>query len=184
MSPETLGSNRMITPAEQQSATLERLFSAISSYQLTEAIKSAIDLEIFTAVSEGNTTSATIAKRCHASDRGVRILCDFLTIHNFLTKQGTTYALAADSALFLVRHSPAYVGSAIEFLLTPRLRECHAHLTEAVRRGGTALGNGMLDHENPDWVSYAHGMMPMARRPAELIAAELLEKVRRTRSSI
>jgi precorrin-6B methylase 2 len=156
-----------------QQTTPERFFNAINSYQLTEAIKSAIELEIFTGFNEGNTTSAAIAKRCHATERGIRILCDFLTIHGFLTKQETTYSLTPDSALFLDRHSPAYVGSAIEFLLTPRLRECHAHLTEAVRRGGTALGEGMLDPESPDWVRYAHGMMPMARRPAEIIATEL-----------
>jgi hypothetical protein len=153
-----------------QQITPERFFNAINSYQITEAIKSAVELEIFTAVSEGNTTSTTIAKRCDATERGVRILCDFLTIHNFLAKQGTSYSLSADSARFLDRHSPAYVGSAIEFLLTPRLRECHAHLTEAVRRGGTALGEGMLDPENPDWVKYARGMMPMARRPAAVVA--------------
>jgi len=163
----------MNSPAEQRATTPERFFNAINSYQLTEALKSAVELDVFTAVGEGNTTAATIAERCHASERGIRILCDFLTIHNFLTKQGTTYALSADSAVFLDRHSPAYAGSAIEFLLTPRLRDCHAHLADAVRGGGTALGEGMLAPENPDWVRYAHGMMPMARRPAEIIAAEL-----------
>ena len=162
---EFLGPNQQITP--------ERFFNAINAYQLPEAVKSAIELEIFAAISEGNSTSAAIAKRCHATERGMRILCDFLTIHNFLTKQGTSYSLTADSALFLDRRSAAYIGSAIEFLLTPRLRDCHAHLTEAVRRGGTALGEGMLNPENPDWVNYARGMMPMVRRPAEIIAAEL-----------
>ena len=156
-----------------QQNTPEHFFNAINSYQLTEAIKSAIELEVFTAVSEGNTTSATIAKRCQSSERGVRILCDFLTIHGFLLKKGANYSLAEDSAVYLDRNSHAYVGSAIEFLLSPRLRECHVHLTEAVRRGGTALGEGMLDPENPDWVKYAHGMMPMARKAAELIASEL-----------
>src|SRR3984957_1084929 len=71
-----------------QQITPERFFSAVNSYQLTEAIKSAIELEIFTAITEGNTTSETISKRCQATERGVRILCDFLTIHGFLTKQG------------------------------------------------------------------------------------------------
>ncbi len=140
---------------QDQEITPERFFNAINSYQLTEAIKSAIELDVFGAISEGNPTCATIAKRCDAAERGVRILCDFLTIHGFLTKQGTTYSLTPDSALFLDRRSPAYVGSAIEFLLAARLRDCHAHLTEAVRRSGTALGEGMLDPENPDWVKYA-----------------------------
>ena len=54
-------------------------------------------------------------------------------------------------------HSPAYIGGANEFLLTPRLREGHARLTEAVRRGGTALGEGTLEPENPDWVKFAWG---------------------------
>lgn len=163
----------MSTPAEQRSPTPECFFNAINSYQLTEAIKSAIELNLFTAVNEGNGTAAMIAKRCEASERGIRILSDFLTIHNFLIKQGATYTLAPESAPFLDRHSPAYLGSVIEFLLTPRLRDCHAHLTEAVRRGGTALEEGMLDPENADWVKYAHGMMPMVRRVAEIMATEL-----------
>ena len=40
-----------------QQITPERFFNAINSYQITEAVKSAVELEIFTAVSEGNTTS-------------------------------------------------------------------------------------------------------------------------------
>jgi 2-polyprenyl-3-methyl-5-hydroxy-6-metoxy-1,4-benzoquinol methylase len=161
------------TTALQQQPTPERFFNAINAYELTEAIKAAVELEIFTAVAEGNTSPATIAKRCRAAERGARILCDFLTVHGFLTKEGAHYALAPDSALFLDRHSPAYVGTATEFLLTPRLRECHAQLAEAVRRGGTELSAGMLEPENPDWVKFAHGMMPLMHRPSEIMAAEL-----------
>jgi 2-polyprenyl-3-methyl-5-hydroxy-6-metoxy-1,4-benzoquinol methylase len=163
----------VITAALQWQPTPERFFNAINAYELTEAIKTAVELEIFTAIAEGNTSSATVAKRCKVAERGARILCDFLTIHGFLTKEGAHYALAADSALFLDQHSPAYIGTATEFLLTPRLRECHARLTEAVRRGGTALGVGLLDPENPDWLEFARGMMPLMHRPSEIMAAEL-----------
>jgi 2-polyprenyl-3-methyl-5-hydroxy-6-metoxy-1,4-benzoquinol methylase len=136
-------------------------------------MKAAIELEIFTAIAEGSSTAAAIAKRCGAAERGVRILCDFLTIHGFLTKNGDEYALAPDSALFLVRSSPAYLGGAIGFLLTPHIREYHERLTEAVRRGGSAIGHGTLDAENPDWVKFAQAMMPLMYMPAELMAAEL-----------
>jgi hypothetical protein len=61
------------SPAEQRVTTPERFFNAINSYQLTEAIKAAIELEIFTAVSEGNMTAAAIAERCQSSERGVRV---------------------------------------------------------------------------------------------------------------
>ena len=163
----------MATTAPHQQPTPERFFNAINAHQQTEAMKAAVELEIFTAIAEGNTTAAMIAKRCECAERGVRILCDFLSIHGFLTKEGTRYALAPDSALFLNWHSPAYIGAAIEFLLTPRIREGHARLTEAVRRGGTALGEGTLEPENPDWVKFALAMMPLMHMPAEIMAAEL-----------
>ena len=163
----------MATAPSHGQPTPERFVNAVNAFEQTEAMKAAIELEIFTAIAEGNTTAATIAKRCAASERGVRILCDFLTIHSFLTKEGTQYGLPADSALFLNQHSPAYVGGAIEFLLTDRVREGHARMTEAVRRGGTALGEGNLVTENPDWVKFARAMMPLMHMPSEMMAGEL-----------
>src|SRR5947208_7770972 len=163
----------MATTAPHQQPTPERFFNAINAYEQTEAMKAAVELEIFTAIAEGNTTAAMIAKRCEVAERGARTLCDFLPVHGLLTKDGAQYALAPDSALFLNRHSPAYIGTAIEFLLAPRLREGHARLTEAVRRGGSALGEGTLERENPDWVKLAQAMMPLMHMPAETMAAEL-----------
>ena len=162
----------MATPTPDQHPTPERIFGAINAFELTEALKAAVELEIFTAIGEGNTTAATIAKQCKAAERGVRIQCDFLTIHGFLTKDAGEYGLAPDSALFLDRHSPAYLGGIIEFLLLPRIRESHAHLAEAVRRGGTALGEGTLERENTDWVKFAEAMMPLMHMPAESISAQ------------
>ena len=130
----------MATVMPPQQPTPERFFNAMNAHQQTEALKTAVDLEVFTAIAEGNTTAASIAKRCQAAERGVRTLCDFLTVHGFLTKDGTQYSSAPDTALFLNRTSPAYLGGAMEFLLNPRLREAFGQLTEAVRRGGTAMG--------------------------------------------
>jgi 2-polyprenyl-3-methyl-5-hydroxy-6-metoxy-1,4-benzoquinol methylase len=163
----------MTTAAPHQQPTPQRFFDAINAHQQTEAMKAAIELELFTAIAEGNTTPATIARRCQAAERGVRILCDFLTIHSFLTKEGSHYGLAPDSALFLNGQSPAYLGGAVDFLLTARIREGNARLTEAVRRGGTALGKGTLEPENPDWVKFAQAMMPLMHMPAQIMAAEL-----------
>lgn len=153
--------------------TPERFFNAVNAHQQTEAIKAAIELEIFTAIAEGNTTAPAIAKRCQTAERGARTLCDFLTIHGFLTKEDLRYGLAPDAALFLNRHSPAYVGGAINFLLTPRLREGHRLLAEAVRKGGSALGEDVLEPENPIWVQFAEAMMPLTHMPSETIASEL-----------
>jgi 2-polyprenyl-3-methyl-5-hydroxy-6-metoxy-1,4-benzoquinol methylase len=161
------------TAPQQQPPTPERFFNALNAYQQTEALKSAIELELFTAIAEGNTTAAAISTRCDASERGTRILCDFLTIHGFLTKDGGTYGLAPDAAFFLNSHSPAYIGSVTKFLLDSQIRETHSRLTDAVRRGGTAMGNGTLVPENPDWVKFAEAMVPLMFMPAQLAAAEL-----------
>src|ERR1700748_1209357 len=136
--PFPLERTTMATATPPQQPTPERFFNVMNAHHQTEALKTAVDLEVFTAIAEGNTTAATIAKRCQAAERGVRTLCDFLTIHGFLTKGGTHSGLAPDAALFLARHSPAYLGSATEFLLNPHSREAYGKLTEAVRRGGTA----------------------------------------------
>jgi SAM-dependent methyltransferase len=161
------------TAPQQQPPTPERFFKAVNAYQQTEAIKTALELEVFTAIAEGNATAPAIAARCKSAERGVRILCDFLTIHGFLTKDGGSYALAPDAEMFLNKNSRAYLGGAIGFLLTPHIREAHNSLTDAVRRGGAAVGEGTLKTENPDWVKFAEAMMPMMFMPAQMAATEL-----------
>ena len=78
----------MAAAASSQQPTPERFFSSLNAYEQTEALKTAVELELFTAIAEGNTSAATIAKRCQASERGTEILCNFLTIHGFLDERG------------------------------------------------------------------------------------------------
>ena len=160
----------MSTSAAQQPSP-QLFFQTINAHQRTEALKAAIELEVFTAIGEGNTTAADIAKRCQTSERGTRILCDFLTIHGMLTKQDGQYGLTLDSATFLDKRSPAYLGSAVEFLCSPMLTEGSKHIAEAVRKGGTAMeGEGTIGPEHPVWVKFARGMAPMMAMPAQLIS--------------
>src|SRR5215207_1314993 len=128
----------MSTSAAQQPSP-QLFFQTANAHQRTEALKAAIELEVFTAIGEGNTTAAQIAKRSQTSERGMRILCDFLTTMEMLTKQGDSYALTLDSAIFLDKRSPAYVGGAIEFMCSPMLVDAAKNMTEAVRKGGTAM---------------------------------------------
>ncbi len=160
----------MSTPAAQQPSP-QLFFQTINAHQRTEALKAAIELEVFTAIGEGNTTAAQIAKRCQTSERGMRILCDYLTIMEMLTKQGDQYGLTLDSATFLDKRSPAYLGGATEFMCSPLLTEGSKHIAEAVRKGGTALeGEGTVGPDHPVWVKFARGMAPMMAMPAQLIA--------------
>jgi len=129
-----------MTPEAQQTRppTPALLFDTINAHQRTEAIKTAIELDVFTAIARGKTSSAEIADSCGASKRGARILCDYLVIIGFLTKENDKYELTPDSATFLDKASPAYMGSVVDFMLSPMLTDNFKHLTEAVKKGGAA----------------------------------------------
>ena len=138
-----------------------RLFAALSGYQLTLAIKSGVELDVFTHIADGANTVREIARRTDASEKGIRILCDFLTIHGVLTKEGPTYGLASDAQVFLSKRSPAYLGSIALFLAHPSQIKNYLDLTTSVRKGGTAH-DGNLEPENPLWVDFARYMAPLA----------------------
>ena len=148
-----------------------RLFDAFTAFQRTAALRAAIDLELFTALGESAATAGDLARRVGAAERGVRALCDRLVVDGFLTKENGRYDLAPDAAIFLNRRSPAYVGGAALFMTSPEITAAFASLTEAVRRGGTALGTeGTLAPENPVWVEFAHAMAGLAGFTAEILA--------------
>ena len=148
-----------------------RIFQAFNAFQQTAALKAAIELDVFTAIADRQTTPTQISQRVGAAERGIRILCDFLTVMGFLTKKDSHYGLAPDAALFLDRGSPAYMGSAVKFLDSPELLHAFDRLSEAVRKGGTMMGEeGTLIAENPMWVEFARSMAPMMMMPAELIS--------------
>jgi 2-polyprenyl-3-methyl-5-hydroxy-6-metoxy-1,4-benzoquinol methylase len=151
--------------------TPERIFQTLTAYQASAALKGALDLELFTAIAEGATTVPALAARCQASERGTRILCDYLAAIGFLTKVGDSYGLAPDSAVFLNRHSPAYFGSVTRFLNAPYLTHFFRDIAETVRRGTTLGGDaGSMEPEHPMWVDFARAMTPMMFPAAEEIA--------------
>jgi hypothetical protein len=159
----------------QQSAPSPILFfETMSAYQRSAAIKAAVELELFTAIAEGNQTTRALAEKCGASERGVRILCDYLTVMGFLKKENGAYSLTQDSAVFLDKHSPGYMGDATRFLLSPMLMKGFETLTDAVRQGGTAMPDeGTVPPENPIWVEFAHAMAPMMMGPAQMMTQKL-----------
>src|ERR1700687_5653508 len=70
---------------------------AVLGFQKTASIRAAIELDLFTAIAAGASGRETSASRTGAAERGVRILCDYLTVVGFLTKSGQTYSLTPSS---------------------------------------------------------------------------------------
>ena len=161
-----------MTPEMQSSSqpTPALLFDTINAHQRTEAIKAAIELSLFTAIAKGDTSARAIALTCSASERGTRILCDYLVIIGFLTKQDGNYGLTPDSAMFLDQNSPAYMGTVIEFMLSPMLTDNFKDLTAVVKKGGSISEEGTIAPDHPVWVKFARAMAPMMALPSQLLA--------------
>lgn len=155
-------------PSNQPSPAL--LFETVNAYQRTEALKAAIELGLFTAISDKAVTAKEITENLEASERGIRILCDYLVIAGFLNKQGTKYSLTPDSAVFLDKRSPAYMGTVIDFMLAPMLADNFKNLMETVKRGGARDDASTVAPDNPIWVKFARAMAPMMAMPAQMLA--------------
>jgi len=154
----------------------ELIFETLTAYQRTAALRAAIELDLFRAVGEGPGDAASLARRSAASERGMRILCDYLTVLGLLAKEDGRYIHTPTSALFLDPRSPACIASISRFLGHPALSEPYMRLTEIVRSGHTVLpGDGSVEPENPIWVEFAHSMAPMMAPMAAPLGAIVLE---------
>ncbi|MDR3700717.1 MAG: class I SAM-dependent methyltransferase [Candidatus Sulfopaludibacter sp.] len=155
------------------------VFDTLFAYQKTAALRAAIELDLFRAIGDGPCDAACLAQRCGTSERGTRILCDYLVVQGFLFKQDGIYRHTPTSEQFLDPRSPACVASTARFLTMPAMQEPLDRLAEIVRTGRTVLpGDGTVEPDNPVWVEFAHSMAPMMAP----VAAPLGQTVLRWRS--
>ncbi len=152
------------------------VFDSLMAFQRTFALKAAIELDIFRAVGQGPGDVVSIARHANASERGTRILCDFLVIAGLLQKENGRYHHTPSSAAFLDPASPSCIASVSRFLTNSMLHDPYQHLADIVRSGRTALpGEGSVNPENPAWVEFAQSMAPMMAGLAGPLASIALE---------
>ena len=149
-------------------------FETAFAYQRSAALKTAIDLDLFTAIGDAPSSVDQLATRCKAAPRGIRILCHYLTTLGFLDKRGEAFGLTPVSAAYLSKGSPAYLGGTLEFLSSGEVVRNFDHLTDTTRRGTIPpSANNTVSEENPMWVTFAQAMLPMMMPNALAIADTL-----------
>ncbi len=149
-------------PEAQPAPSPILVFDNLMAYQRSFALRAAIELDLFRAIGEGIHDVPSLAKRCRASERGTRVLCDYLTIMGLVEKRDGHYIHTPTSQAFLDPASPACIAATARFLGNPAMYEPYLHLTDIVRNGRTVLpGEGSVEPENPIWVEFAHSMAPM-----------------------
>lgn len=152
------------------------VFETLLAYERTAALRAAIELDLFRAIGEGLGDVDSLARRCSATARGIRILCDYLTIIGLLTKQDGRYGHSPTSAAFLDPRSPSCIASISRFLGNSTMVSSFQNLAEVIRNGRTLLpGGGSVEPENPVWVEFAHSMAPMMAPMAAPLGAIVLE---------
>jgi hypothetical protein len=136
-----------------------RFFEAMLAYQRTAALKTAIELDLFTVIGQTSGTIPDLMVHIRAAERGLRALCDFLVVMGFagkyLEEPEPRYTLTPDSAMFLDKRSPRYIGSATTFMGSTFLTDAFKDLTEIVRGGGPLPSQNYVDQELPIWVDFA-----------------------------
>lgn len=165
-----------VSPRTSPEPSPALVFETLTAHQRTAALTTAIELDLFRAIGDGAHDVPAIARRCAASERGIRILCDFLVVIGLLGKEGERYVHTPTSAVFLDPRSPASIASTARFLGNPAPHEPFARLPEIVRSGHTTLeGDGAVEPDSPVWVEFAHSMAPMMAPTAAPLGAIALD---------
>lgn len=159
-------------PHPEESLSPALIFDTLLAHQRSAALVAAIQLDLFRAVGDGPADAPTLAQRCSASERGIRILCDYLTINGFLQKENSVYRHTPASAAFLDPRSHGCLASIARFMGLPAMQETDQHLAGIVRNGRTSLpGQGSVEPDNPIWVEFANSMAPMMAPAAAPLTA-------------
>jgi predicted nicotinamide N-methyase len=147
------------------------IFETALAYQATAALTAAVKLDVFSLITAGSTTVDALALAADASPRGLRILCDYLTVIGLLNKQGSNYSLTPTAGRFLDRSSPLVMGDCVDFLAAPEMLALVLDdPVSYVRRGG-AEGLPVIAPDHPIWVRFARAMAPFAALTAKRVAA-------------
>lgn len=154
---------------------------AVLAYQQTAAIKAAVELDLFTEIARGNATVERLAHATGAAVRGIRALCNYLTVRGHLEKHDNEFRLTPSTAAFLDRNAPSWMGDVVHYLAAPEMMELFLDDPASyVRNGGSiGLANNAPDH--PIWVKFARAMgpsrVPLARKIASELAASSPHRV-------
>ena len=110
-------------PKKDDSPNLVSLDEFVRGAQRAAALLTALELELFTRIAEGNQSIPSLLRTTNWSERGSRILLDSLVFLGLLSKQLNEYSLTPTSETFLVKTKPTYIGDAILARLAWSARE-------------------------------------------------------------
>ncbi len=114
--------------------SLDRIVELQFQFAASKAFLSAVELGVFTALSEGPLDYETLRGRLGLHPRAARDFFDTLVALGVLERDGERYANTEETGFYLVRGKPDYAGGLAE-MVNARLYGHWGALTEALRTG-------------------------------------------------
>ncbi len=115
--------------AQEHSVTPERIIQLAWGYAPPLILEAALRHNVFDLLENGPKNLTELTQLTHASGRGLSVILNALVGFAFLSREGDRYALTPESATFLVRSKPSFIGGMIlhtsEQLLPKWLRLNH-----------------------------------------------------------
>src|SRR5215203_2547918 len=109
-----------------------------TGFAASKVVLSAVELDLFTALGEDSMTGEQIGSQLELHPRGIYDFLDMLVALRLLERDGDgpqgRYRNTPETAVFLDKTSPAYVGGVLE-ICNARLYGFWGDLTEALRTG-------------------------------------------------
>ena len=146
------------------------------AFRAARTLMSAVELDVFTALSQGPLDCDALLERVNIQKRGAREFLDLLVAHGLLHRdQFGRYQNAADCDRYLSRSSHDYLGDLIEHLDT-RMYEIWGRLSAGLRSGAPqsgALGDGgykALYADPAALARFLRAMTASSRLPAKALA--------------
>ena len=112
----------------------DRILDLGTAFWGSKALLSAVELGLFSALTAGPLEGEALCARLGLHARSARDFFDALIALGMLERRGDAYANTPESALFLDRAKPTYVGGLLE-MLNARLYGFWGSLTEALKTG-------------------------------------------------
>jgi hypothetical protein len=118
----------------QDQPSPDKILQTGLAFWASKTLLSAIEMGVFTELARGPEAVEALSGRLGLHPRSARDFLDALVALGFLQRDGDRYSNAPDTALFLDRKKPSYVGGILE-MANHRLYPFWGSLTEALRTG-------------------------------------------------
>jgi hypothetical protein len=119
---------------QPEEATPDKIMALGLGFWGSKTLLSAIELGLFTQLGAGPLDAESLRARLQLHPRGALDFFDALVALGVLERKGGRYGNTAESALFLVRAKPGYIGGLLE-MANARLYPFWGGLTTALRSG-------------------------------------------------